>query len=183
MVSYNVKLYDFTRSIETYTHCSHRKCAFCRNNVKSYFYAAKRFIIRLASRFHVRLSIRDCVFLLSAIGSTIHIIHYLSVTTILVIVYRLTIDDSRLERTNEKVCIRNQNGFIESLIRRTRKEFLRRRVFCHLLSSFEFLTIGGGSLMVNVRYTYTYTIIYIHIVLRMFSNFKAYVELSLLFSF
>lgn len=58
-------------------------------------------------------------------------------------VYRLTIDDSRLERTNEEVCIRNQNDFIELLIRRTRKEFLRRRVFSHLLSSFEFLTIGG----------------------------------------
>ena len=136
-------MYDFTRSIETHTHCSHRKCTFCRNNVKSYFYAAQRFIIRLVSTFHVRLSIRDRVFLLSAIGSTIHIIHYLSVTTIIVIVYRLTIDDSRFERTNEKVCIRNQNDFIESLIRRTRKEFLRRRLFSHLLLSFEFLTIGG----------------------------------------
>ena len=47
------------------------------------------------------------------------------VTTIIVIVYRLTIDDSRLERTNEKFDIRDRNDFIQSLIRRTGKEFLR----------------------------------------------------------
>lgn len=124
--------------------------------MKSYFYAAQRFITRLASTFHARLSIRDRVFLLSAIGSTIHIIHYLSITTIIVIVYRLTIDDPRLERTNEKVCIRNQNDFIELLIRPTRKEFLRRRVLSHLLSSFEFLTIGGFADGQRSLYVYIY---------------------------